>query len=451
MCQKLSRLHKIAFARVITDLIEADFVVEEAEMESFEEIISKNRFGISTAMLVEAKKMDFAKAVSILAELKDEACMDVLKTLRQLAMSDGTCVPQEAIQIFAIEQVLANKSKLYSVPKQVTDMPNMTVVYIENDDDTITNRQIQTNWEFILEHLRELGLEFIYIPSVANNFRQLNRSYLQKVVRYMIPSAKAERIQTICTNLCDLTTSRFCRDLLYKKLKLNLIDAKPSLLIKINESDIVEQFGDDSTERIRFSNYLKIEIGDVMVDVQNIISNYGRMINSSIDIANQQRNGKFLYYGFHRWLFDLIAYGKKLKEYRLVFDVSTHTASVYFESLDGTNEKIPLRLNPRETALYLMIAKKSLNGKGLDWREHIPKAEKQKLLEEYNGIYSYIGKSKSASEFKDRIQTNHIRNAVNATHGVANTEMFLPECVRLGTESFYRIKASEKYVKMILL
>ena len=38
---KLEREHKIAFARIITDLIEADFVVEADEMQFFEKIISK--------------------------------------------------------------------------------------------------------------------------------------------------------------------------------------------------------------------------------------------------------------------------------------------------------------------------------------------------------------------------------------------------------------------------
>ena len=61
---KIDREQKIAFARIITDLIEADFVVEPDEMQFFENIISKEVFSISDTMLSEAKKMDFAKALS---------------------------------------------------------------------------------------------------------------------------------------------------------------------------------------------------------------------------------------------------------------------------------------------------------------------------------------------------------------------------------------------------
>ena len=69
---RLDREQKIAFARIITDLIEADFIVEADEMQFFEHIISKDCFSITDAMLIEAKKMDFAKAVCILKELDEE-------------------------------------------------------------------------------------------------------------------------------------------------------------------------------------------------------------------------------------------------------------------------------------------------------------------------------------------------------------------------------------------
>ena len=51
---RLDRTQKIAFARIISDLIEADFIVEESEMDFFEEIVDEN--SISEPMLVEAKK-----------------------------------------------------------------------------------------------------------------------------------------------------------------------------------------------------------------------------------------------------------------------------------------------------------------------------------------------------------------------------------------------------------
>lgn len=75
----------------------------------------------------------------------------------------------------------------------------------------------------------------------------------------------------------------------------------------------------------------------------------------------------------------MIAFGRELKEYRLVFDISEHKANVYFESIDSDKEQVCLKLNPQEAALYYMIVQKSLSENGLDWREHIPEREKNRF------------------------------------------------------------------------
>ena len=126
--KNLNREDKIAFARVITDLIEADFVVEADEMQFFENIISKEGFSISDAMLVEAKKMDFAKALSILKVLDENSRRMVVDTLKQLSMSDGVCVPLEAILIFAVEQVLMNDAAVHSIPQSGINIDNLKVI-----------------------------------------------------------------------------------------------------------------------------------------------------------------------------------------------------------------------------------------------------------------------------------------------------------------------------------
>jgi hypothetical protein len=263
----------------------------------------------------------------------------------------------------------------------------------------------------------------------------------------MIPSISDERVIEICEKLRGLTTSRFCRDLLYKKLGMNLVDCKPSLLIKINDSDIVDRYDSEMVERIRYSNFLQIELrGDIIDEIRSIVETYHSMISCSITIESKPRTPKFIYTGFHRSLFDLIAFGRELKEYRLVFEVLDHKARVYFESVDYTKEQIALKLNPQETTLYYMIAKMSLSGEGLDWREHIPEKDKKNILAEYNRVYGQIGKANSVSEYKDRARVHHIKNRVRALRNIANIEIFLPEHCKSGNYSYYRIKASEKFV-----
>lgn len=444
--KQLDRESKIAFVRIITDLIEADFVVESDEMRFFERIISKDIFSISDAMLVEARKMNFAKALSILKTIDEDSRRLVVDTLKQLSMSDGVCVPLEAIIIFAVEQVLMNGATLHSIPQSGINIDNLKVIYIENQD-TEVGEKIESVLPAIVSELKLVGFDFVYIPCLVSDFRRMEHNHLKKVVKYMIPSISDERVVAICENLRGLTTSKFCRDLLYKKLGMNLIDCKPSLLIKINDSDVVDRYESESVERIRYGNFLQIELrGDIIEEIHSIVETYHSMISCSITIENKPRIPKFIYTGFHRSLFDLVAFGRELKEYRLVFELLDHKTNIYFESLDNSKEQIFLKLNPQEATLYYMIAKMSLLGEGLDWREHIPEKDKKNILAEYNRVYSRIGKAKLVNEYKDRTQVHHIKNRIRTFSNIANVDMFVPEHCKSCLNSYYRIKANDKFI-----
>lgn len=445
----LDRTQKIAFARIISDLIEADFIVEESEMDFFEDIISKNGLNISESMLVEAKKMDLAKAVSLLKELDSERRKQTINCLKDLALSDGTCVPLEAIQIFALEQAMEHDAYIYSVPSKDIGIDNMKVIYIENDNDTEISKEIESNYRSISNEFALAGFDFVHIPFVVTDYKRMSLDYLRKVVKYMIPSIPPEKVDAICNDLQSMTTSRFCRDLLYKKISIPLLDVRPSLLIKISESAIIDQYDVEDAERTDYANFLRIELkDDVLSEIRNLIDSYHKMINCAITVNSMPKNQKFMYYGFHRSLFDLIAYGREQKEYFLVIDITKHQAQVYFEPIDGDGERIPIKLNPQETALFVMIVKKSFMGKGLDWREQVPDKVKKEILIEYNKVYSHIGKGNTTREYKDRTQVHHIKNRIRSNQCIANMELFVPLHVKDGIYSYYMVKATPKNIQI---
>lgn len=444
----MNRQQKIAFARIISDLIEADFIVEQGEMDYFEEIISRNKLNIKKTMLSEAKRLTLAKAIKTLKELARDDMEGAIDLLKGLSLSDGTCVPLEAIQILSIIQSLKSGAEVLSVKSGDLQIENMTVIYIENEKDTPANDFIECNYREINNEFALAGFRFVHIPHVARDFDSMDRDYLKKVVSYMIPSASEGRVEKICGDLCGITTSQFCRDLLYKKIGINLLGAKPSLLFKINDSSIVAQHSNDDSERITYSNFLLIELGeDILGTIRDLVDTYSNMVNCAIAIESQPQKRKFLYYGFHRSLFDLISYGKEMKEYRLVIDLSQRDNPVLFESVDGT-DTLHIKLSAQEYALYALIVEESLSGKGLDWREQIYKAEKRTILKKYNAIYAKTGKGKSAKDYKDRTQAHHIRERVKALNNVANKDMFIPENYKDGEESVYRILASPEYVEI---
>lgn len=450
---QLDRTQKIALARIISDLIEADFIVEEREMDFFENIISKSGLNISKSMLVEAKKMDLAKAVTILKELDADKRNKIVDCLKELALSDGTCVPLEAIQIFALEQALEHDAYIYSVPTKDIGIDNMQVVYIENETGTSVAKSIEKNFRSVSNEFALAGFDFVHIPFVVNDYKRMSPAYLRKVVRYMIPSVSEEKVASICDDLQNMTTAKFCRDLLYKKISLPLLDVAPSLLIKISDSASIEPYAQDDAERINYANFLRIELtGNVLTEIRSLIDSYHNMINCTIAVNSLPKNHKFMYYGFHRSLFDLIAFGKEQKEYNLVINLKDFHSKVYFEPVDGDGERIPIKLTPQEIALFAMIVKKSLDGKGLDWREkNMPNKLKQELLSEYNKIYARVAKggNNSTTEYKDRTQVHHIKTRIRAIQCIANMDLFVPQHVKEGIASYYVVKGSYENIQII--
>lgn len=443
----LTRKQRIALARILSDLIDADFIVEEQEMDFFESLISKDCLHISESMLVEAKKLDLAKAVSILQELDAPQRLDVLSLLKQLALSDGVCVPLEAVLILSLELALTHGGRILSIPKQTVSMDNMNVIYVENDFHPEYNRQLEQHYTQLDELFSQMGWEWVYIPHVIKGFTTLSTAYLHKVIRYMIPSAESAAVERLSDKLRQLTTGVFCRDLLVKRFGIDLLDAPPSLLLKINDSDVIELYEDDYAERIAFSNYLILTIEDDIVAQASSLKQQMCLLTEPVVRPSQEiLADKFRYSGFLRLLFDLTAFGKEQKEYRLVLTLSHHKGVAYFESLTDDTERILLRLNPQEFSLYWLIVTCSLEGKGLDWREQLPKEQKQRLLQAYNKIYHYVGKANCAYEFKDRIQVHHIKNKIRANDSVVNLAMFLPEVSRQGEASYCRVRATRDFI-----
>ena len=448
----LDQTQKVAVARIVSDLIESDFIVEEREMSFFEDIISKDGLRISKNMLVEAKKMDFAEAVVSLKELNQEQRKEVIAILKDLALSDGTCVPSEAILIFALEQALENDACVYSVPAKDVGIDNMTAIYIENEDDTKIAKAIESNYLTISNDFAMAGFKFVHIPFVVNDYKKMNPEYLKKVVLYMLPAISQEKVDSICLDLQNMTTSIFCSNLLYNKIGIQLSDCGPSLLIKIGESALIGEYEKGDSERTYYANFLRIGlIGNVMKEMRFLIDSYHGMINCPIAVNSLPESHKFTYLGFHRSLFDLIAYGKEQKEYVLCFNLTGSLPRVFFEPVDGCDEPISIKLTPQETALYYMIVTESFDGDGLDWREVFEteedKQQKRNLLEAYNNIYERVGGRDKKVEYKDKTQVCLIKKKISVNQCVANIGLFIPDNYKEGKQSFYRVSASRKNVK----
>lgn len=478
MRTQLDRTHKIAFSRVVSDLIEADFIVQQSELEAFEDV--REKYNISDNMLAEARQWTFADAIGTLSELKDEHKAEIISELERVSLSDGTCVPLEAIQLMAVRLALLRGHTVFSVapsPQSTSSgqksfpgegrhpsgkeddgciqdynlcgitINRMDVIFVNNSDRDETSLMGEQNYQIISDCLSKAGYNFVYVPYIARDFASLGEDYLDKVIKYMIPDICDDERHVIAGNLISINTKRFCRDLLYKKIGIDLTNIEPSFLIKINESYVAQTHNTTRSLRIPYSNYLLLPCSDdVIAGINEFVGEYMQMLNCPMMVESRPSTRRFLYTGFHKTLFDLIAYVEEKQEYRLVIDRSGYKINVRFVSKDGRDE-ISRVLDDRESALYYMIALKTRDdGTGLNWYG-LP-AQRERQIREYHNIYT--GSGQNDKDYKDNVHISKIKRKISVLgHKMANVGAFLPVNDRGVNYSYYRINARREDIIII--
>lgn len=465
------REERIAFARILSDLIEADFIVDEDEMESFDEIKNDKEFNITLSMLSEAKTKTFAEAVKTLQALQDAGKKELIREkLYRMSLSDGTCVPLEALQIMAVKYALDGNGQVFSIPSGSSFIENMKVLYIENEDNTEANAYISKNYRAISNEFRLAGFSFVYIPQIVEDYKQIRGEYLHKVIKYMIPALEEAKVERIQQDLCSMTTLRFTHDLLFKKMGINMLASKPAFLFKIGESSVADTSGVDDMERNMFSNFLLVPIGKVSESCEGVMpktildfvvclmDSYRSMVSGKLIVENQPLTKKFFYYGFHRSLFDLIAYGKERENYKLVINLMNRAKPVVLRPIDAEPEDVVeyekdlvVDLTPQPYTLYIMMVYMSLLEEKLDWTDYVANNENRKLiLDKYNAIYKMVSKGNASGEYRDKSHVSRIKKALKAHESiVTNIDLFIPDKVLSDKVVYYNVPVSADLVYVI--
>ena len=92
------------------------------------------------------------------------------------------------------------------------------------------------------------------------------------------------------------------------------------------------------------------------------MDSYRSMVSEKLIIENQPLPKRFLYYVFHRSLFDLITYGKEREKYKLVINLQNRSKPVVLRPMDVTPKNVAeykydlvVDLNPLPYTLYILM------------------------------------------------------------------------------------------------
>ncbi len=414
---------KSAIARLLSDFIKADNIIEKDEIELLSEL--SEQFHISEEDKRDAEKIQFADAVDELASLPMHQRKEVLQSLARMTVADGKCVPMEAMLMLAVKYSLTNDKSLRNRVKLLrgdsleVGNSSFKIIYVESEYDDRLNTEISENLRSINSELNMIGVDFIYIPQVANDFAQMSSDYLHNVISYLAPSLKAEKRDAICHSLCTITTRRFCCDLLSRKLGImELQRTKPALLISIGDSSMPVVLDDGSVGHRVFTQYMHIELdGDVMKDIRMFVDDFKAYVENLTTTVTAPKADRIMYQGFHRLLLDLHIYTGKKQDCTLLIDAKTY--EVRFREIDEE-----LVLTRKVKSVYLTILQQTLCGKGKSLRSNM------ESLKAFRRIYYEMGADnvdESTYEGDLTVSLARIKKELTENHPmVQNIDRYLP-------------------------
>lgn len=340
------RNHKVAIARIFSDLIKADRIIDSREMECWQGICQK--YSIDKSVEVDSFNITLADALETVCSSGVQGLKeDLLGDCRAVAMSDGFCAHSEASLMLAATLALDStqdyRVETLSIPRGSFNIDLSTVLYIESDYDTETNAAINTHYRSIFKELQLAGFHFVFLPKIIEHYRSTDKTLFRSILSFMAPYLSDMGLDGIYNSLMNMTTDRFCKDLLCNKLGLaELRNTYPSLLIKIGHSFVGE---------IQYANYLKIEVDeDIVATVQSLVDRFCKLVSSDVYIVNasEESDTRFHFHGFYKQLLDIFLIRKNIRSTILL---DPYKEEILFPEIDTR----ATGLHRREKVMYALM------------------------------------------------------------------------------------------------
>lgn len=361
--------HKIAIARIFSDLIKADRIIDTGEMECWERLCAK--YSIDKEIEIEAQHLSFADAL-------DAICMsgvqglkeDLLGDCRAMTTSDGFCAHSEALIMIALILMLDSEQpfrvEVFSIPRASFNIDVGTALYIENEYDADTNNAIEHNYRTIFKELQLAGFHFIYLPKIIEHYRNTDSTLFHRILSFLAPTVSREGLDSIYRSLMKMDTATFCQNLLCNKCGINdLRNTFPSLLIKVGNSYVGESV---------YANYVKLEVDeDILPTIQSYLDKFYDMLSSDVFVVNtsEERDNQFHFHGFYKQLLDIFLIRKNIRSSIIIDPMKEE---ILFPDIDVKAKG----LHRREKALYALLLCQGREGLNFN----MPKANEG--LEKYN-------------------------------------------------------------------
>lgn len=381
----MTKEQRTAMARIISDMIKADNIIEESEIKDMKNLMSD--YSVTHQEMSDARKIRFTDAVNTLKELSLKERKAFFDQIYAIALSDNICVPREALLLIALQYCLIGddrktidgkslpKPYLISCPTGEASFNDQYMVYLESSYDEKQNAELMQHFRLLVTITRLCGFNFIYIPKMVKEFREMNEQYVKDVISYMAPNLDEFFIEEVYSRLCKLTTIDFFHNVLYERLQVKALhNTPPSLLINIGTSVVPYCSAGGSVQY--YTEFLCIPIStDILTLVDDILGFYQSKVSIRQSITINDSKGQFKYFGFYKALFDFLVAPPPVAP-DLIFlgqDIKTGRYQVAFKYDDDHEKKICL--TPQQYDIYFQVAfrsyKSRLRGLSISYSNNI--------------------------------------------------------------------------------
>lgn len=386
----MKQIERASIMRIVSDLIKADAIIDIQEIEFLNGI--RQKYNIKRDDEIIAETLTLAEAFQVLKETQESFKQDIWGDFRGMVFSDNTCSREEAMYLLAIVACLSDKlserSEVYSVEvSENVKLDNSQVLYIEGEYYKETNHEIANHYREIINELRLIGFNFVYIPKIGEHYRSLSSDDLHTLISFLYPSVTEIQMEHVARQLTTLSTSDFCKTEIVGRMKMEgLAHSLPSMMFRIGLSSIKGK---------NYDNFLVLTIDeDTLVVVRRIVDTFVSMFKPRILNPTYEEKQRFVYHGFYKQIIDSFVYKKGIRS-SVVVDL------VHGDILLPEADTKIAGLHRREKALYALFLLESSSGginfnkpsgaKSLDKYNHRMAAIQQK----YEIIYENFGGERS--------------------------------------------------------
>ena len=356
---KFKENHKTALAKVLSDLVQCDGIVNQGEIDFLQRVYEA--FGITATSRKKATTISLSNAVGILKTLGNKEKNAVLRLFQTLSLSDDDLDPNESLLITSLilsldielPETQGVKAHFVSIPNLNFDTRN-AVLYVEAEYDKTVNQSMMRDYDTIRRLLGDDDRELFYLPMVIRELGDKHATFRQ-TLNHIEPTLSDEQLDYIDDRLPALDSTFLSKEIFLNYLNTSGLNINnPSFFFKIgrlkpgNQQDfLILEIDKDPLKTLE--RFYKLKEGIADLQPLGLTQKDERFLQQVTQAQTGTEKDALDYTGFHKILIDIVLkYNGSHEASRLYV---TKRGDLFLTDRNNTEVKMP----SISKALYILF------------------------------------------------------------------------------------------------